>query len=143
MPPACSRAARAGASATVEQNVPWLTAPFAESKELIAGYTMIQVKTREEAIALTKRFPNPVGEGKEAEIEVRQFFELEDFAPGDAVERFREMDAVVKSRRVEPVIEGHKIAMQSMQTITPCLWFDDQAEQAAEFYTVFSKIQKS
>lgn len=65
--------------------------PFAESKELIAGYTIIQVKSKEEAIEWTKRFPNPVGEGRDAEIEVRQFFELEDFAPGEAVERFREL----------------------------------------------------
>ena len=65
--------------------------PFAETKELIAGYTIIQVKSREEALAWTKRFPNPAGEGKDAEIEVRQFFELEDFAPSPAIERFREM----------------------------------------------------
>lgn len=39
----------------------------------------------------TRRFPNPVGEGAEAEIEVRQLFELDDFGPGDAVERFREL----------------------------------------------------
>jgi hypothetical protein len=36
-----------------------------------------------------KRYPNPAGEGKETEIEVRQLFELEDFAPGGAIERFR------------------------------------------------------
>ena len=74
--------------------------PFAETKELIAGYTIIQVKSREEALQWTKRFPNPAGEGKDAEIEVRQFFELEDFAPGEAVERFREMDiAATKEKR--------------------------------------------
>ena len=66
--------------------------PFAESKEMIAGYTIIQVKSRDEAMEWTKRYPNPAGEGKEAEIEVRQFFELEDFAPGDAVARFSEID---------------------------------------------------
>jgi hypothetical protein len=66
--------------------------PFTESKELIAGYTIIQVKTRQEAIDWSRRFPNPAGEGKPAEIEVRQFFELEDFAPSPAVERFREID---------------------------------------------------
>ena len=66
--------------------------PFAETKELVAGYTIIQVKSREEAIEWTKRFPNPAGDGKEAEIEVRQLFELEDFAPGQAVEQFREME---------------------------------------------------
>ena len=70
--------------------------PFAETKELIAGYTMIQVKTREEALEWTRRFPNPAGEGIDTEIEVRQFFELEDFAPGEAVDRFKEMDAKPK-----------------------------------------------
>src|SRR4051794_34824054 len=55
--------------------------PFTETKELIAGYTMIKVASRQEALEWTKRFPNPVGEGKPAEIEVRQLFELEDFDP--------------------------------------------------------------
>lgn len=66
--------------------------PFAETKELIAGYTMIQVKSREEALEWSRRFPNPAGEGREAEIEVRQFFELEDFGPGETVDRFRRLD---------------------------------------------------
>src|SRR5204862_326289 len=66
--------------------------PFAEAKELIAGYTIIQVKSREEAREWARRFPNPSIDGKGAEIEVRQFFELEDFAPSEAVERFREME---------------------------------------------------
>src|SRR5437899_1820312 len=66
--------------------------PFAEAKELIAGYTLIQVKSKEEAMEWARRFPNPSIDGKEAEIEVRQFFELEDFASGEAVERFREME---------------------------------------------------
>jgi hypothetical protein len=65
--------------------------PFTESKELIAGYTMIQVKSREEAMEWTRRFPNPAVDGKEGEIEVRQLFELEDFGPSEAVERFRDM----------------------------------------------------
>ena len=65
--------------------------PFAEAKELIAGYTLIEVKSREEAIEWTRRFPNPVGESAEAEIEVRQLFELDDFGNSEAVERFREM----------------------------------------------------
>ncbi len=65
--------------------------PFAETKELIAGYTIIQVKSREEAMKWTKRFPNPAGEGKEAEIEVRELHELEEFLPGEAVERFRKI----------------------------------------------------
>ena len=67
--------------------------PFAETKELVAGYTLIQVKSRAEALEWAKRFPNPAGDGKEAEIEVRQLFELEDFGPSEAIERFRELDA--------------------------------------------------
>lgn len=65
--------------------------PFAETKELVAGYTIINVGSREEAIELTKRFPNPAIEGKAGEIEVREFFELEDFGQSEAVDRFREM----------------------------------------------------
>ena len=64
--------------------------PFAETKELIAGYTLIQVKSREEAMEWARRFPNPAVDGGEAEIEVRQLFELEDFGPSEAVERMRE-----------------------------------------------------
>ena len=63
--------------------------PFVETKELVAGYTIIQVKSREEALEWAKRFPNPHGE--DAEIEIRPLFELEDFGPSEAIERFREM----------------------------------------------------
>lgn len=70
--------------------------PFVETKELIAGYTLIQVESREEAMAWARRFPNPVGEGKEAEIEVRQLFELDDFGSSEAIERFRELTADTK-----------------------------------------------
>lgn len=65
--------------------------PFTESKELIAGYTLIQVRTREEALEWTRRFPAPHGEGVATEIEVRPLFELDDFEPGEAVERFRDL----------------------------------------------------
>ncbi len=51
--------------------------PFAEAKELVAGFWLIQVKSKEEAIEWVKRCPNPM-EG-ESEIEVRQVFEAEDF----------------------------------------------------------------
>ena len=67
--------------------------PFAETKELIAGYTLIQVRSREEAMEWARRFPAPMGDGVDATLEVRQLFELCDFAPGESVERFREMDA--------------------------------------------------
>lgn len=52
--------------------------PFAEAKELIAGFTMIQVKSREEAIAWVRRWPALDG-GGEVELELRQVFEAEDF----------------------------------------------------------------
>jgi hypothetical protein len=66
---------------------------FTETKQLIAGYTIVQVKSRsrEEVREWTKRFPNPMGEGAQAEIEVRQLYELEDFDPSNAVQRFRDM----------------------------------------------------
>jgi hypothetical protein len=68
--------------------------PFAESKELIAGYTLIQVRNRAEALEWTKRFPNPVGRNQPAEIEVRQLYEMEDFEgivePATA-DRFKEI----------------------------------------------------
>ena len=65
--------------------------PFAEAKELVAGYTLIEVRSREEALEWTRRFPAPFGEGEQGEIEVRQLFELDDFGPSEAAERFREM----------------------------------------------------
>jgi len=67
--------------------------PFDEAKELIAGYTLIQVGSREEALEWTRRFPAPF-EGPEAcEIEVRQVYELDDFPQGEGIDRFRELDA--------------------------------------------------
>lgn len=51
--------------------------PFTETKELIAGFWLLEVKSKEEAIEWVKRCPNPL-EG-EAEIEIRQVFEAEDF----------------------------------------------------------------
>jgi hypothetical protein len=52
--------------------------PFAETKELIAGFLIIEVSSKEEAVEWMKRCPNPHGEG-EAEIEIRQIFSMEDF----------------------------------------------------------------
>jgi hypothetical protein len=65
--------------------------PFAEVKELIAGYTLIQVKSREEALEWARRFPNPMGDGRTAEIEVRELYELDDFTTEGVAERFREI----------------------------------------------------
>jgi hypothetical protein len=65
--------------------------PFAEAKELIAGYTLIQVRSRDEALEWARRFPAPFGERADGEIEVRQLYELDDFTPGESIERFREI----------------------------------------------------
>jgi len=65
--------------------------PFAETKELIAGYWVINVKSREEAIAWAKRVPPPQGPDQECEIEIRQFFEMEDFAPSEAIDHHKEV----------------------------------------------------
>lgn len=70
--------------------------PFTESKELIAGFTLIQVKTREEAVEWTRRFPNPAGEGFDTEIEVRQLFEMQDFEKNEDTDRFRKLEAEQK-----------------------------------------------
>jgi hypothetical protein len=57
--------------------------PFAETKELIAGFWLIQVKSKQEALEWARRIPFTDGE----EVEIRQVFELEDFGPSEAVDR--------------------------------------------------------
>jgi len=71
--------------------------PFTETKELIAGFWLIQAKSKDEAIEWAKRVPF-----QEGEVEVRQVFELEDFGPGPAVEhhaQLREQIAKPPARR--------------------------------------------
>jgi len=65
--------------------------PYAETKELIAGYTIIQARSREEALEWTKRFPNPFPNAAECEIEVRPFKDLKELGDSEAVQRFREL----------------------------------------------------
>jgi hypothetical protein len=69
--------------------------PFAETKELIAGFVVIQAKSLQEAIEWAKRAPN-LQTGQESHIEIRQLFELDDFAEGKAVD-----DARDRRRRLE------------------------------------------
>ena len=66
--------------------------PFAETKELIAGYTIIQVKSRAEAIEWSRRFPNPTLDGSDCYVEVRQMFELDELGESEALERFRKLE---------------------------------------------------
>ena len=67
--------------------------PFPEPKNLIAGYWLIRAKSKEEAIEWATRIPAPRGEAQEGEIEIRQMFELEDFGPGEAIDRAPELES--------------------------------------------------
>ncbi|AMN44933.1 YciI family protein [Rhodoplanes sp. Z2-YC6860] len=71
--------------------------PFAETKELVAGYWIIQVKSKEEAIEWMKRCPNPHEE--DGYIEIRQVFEMEDFAPGPAVDHHLAIKAELEKQK--------------------------------------------
>ena len=64
--------------------------PFAETRELVAGYWVINVKSRQEAVDWARKIPAP-HPGEECEVEVRQFFEMEDFAPSEAVDHHKEV----------------------------------------------------
>jgi hypothetical protein len=69
--------------------------PFANTEELIAGYWLVKVKSKAEAIEWAKRAPAPHGEDKDCEIELRQLFELVDFsdvASGETIERARQLE---------------------------------------------------
>jgi hypothetical protein len=66
--------------------------PFADTDGLIAGYWLIQVKSKEEAIEWAKRCPGPHGEAAEGEIELRRLFELDDFGPSPAIEDARRLE---------------------------------------------------
>jgi len=73
--------------------------PFAETKELVGGYAILQFTSKAEAIAWTKRFVQvdaPGRLGAESECEIRPFFEYEDFGSSEAVERFRAMGVGTK-----------------------------------------------
>ncbi len=71
--------------------------PFSETKELVAGYWIWEVKSLEEAIEWVKRCPNPM-EG-ESDIEIRQFFELEDFEQGPAIEHHRKVGEQIAAKK--------------------------------------------
>ena len=68
--------------------------PFAETKELVAGFWVIQVKSKEEAIEWAKRVPF-----EEGEVELRPFFELEDFAPGPAIDHHKEIGKQLEQQK--------------------------------------------
>lgn len=71
--------------------------PFAETKELVAGFWIIQVKSLAEAIEWMKRCPNPHNDG--GELEIRQIFELSDFAPGEGIRIHEKLRDEMKGRK--------------------------------------------
>jgi hypothetical protein len=74
--------------------------PFAETKELIAGFWLIQVKSREEAIEWVKRVPFDAPESEPVEIEIRQVFEAEDFGEAFTPE-LREQEERLRAEAAE------------------------------------------
>ena len=75
--------------------------PFAESKELVAGYWILEVKSMDEAIEWAKRAPmEPTEEFEgEPEIEIRRIFELEEFGESPAIDRARELGEDLESKK--------------------------------------------
>ena len=72
--------------------------PFTEAKELIAGYWLLETKTKDEVIEWVKRAPFArfTEQGGEVEIQIRQLYELDDFGEGPAVERARRLEATLR-----------------------------------------------
>ena len=71
--------------------------PFAETKELVAGYWILQCKSLAETIEWIKRCPSPHNE--DSEIEIRQLFELDDFGASEAVEHHRRLGEQIADNR--------------------------------------------
>jgi hypothetical protein len=71
--------------------------PFAETKELLAGFWIWKVKSMDEAIAWVKRMPNPMP-GSEPEVEIRPVFETEDFAASDPTGEHRKAEERLRAR---------------------------------------------
>tara|TARA_R100000027_G_scaffold13062_1_gene9328 strand:- start:2693 stop:3625 length:933 start_codon:yes stop_codon:yes gene_type:complete len=95
--------------------------PFAETKELIAGYWVWEVESMEEAIGWVKQCPNPMVE--ESDIEIRPFYEHSDFAEIDPSGTMRENEANLRD----------EISMQAAN-VEPYLFFGGRCEEALDFY---------
>ncbi|WP_182869931.1 YciI family protein [Rhodopirellula sp. JC639] len=95
--------------------------PFAETKELIAGYWLWEVKSMEEAVEWVKRCPNPMME--DSDIDIRPIYEMEDFAEVDPQSEVAKHEDGLRSR-----IATHDANVQ------PYLFFGGRCEEALEFY---------
>jgi PhnB protein len=104
----------AGAERTV------INGPFAETKELVAGYWLWEVASMEQAIEWIKQCPNPMPEV--SEIEIRPFYEAEDFGT--------ELTPDVRTQEAQILVE----ASMQVATVQPYLFFNGRCEEALEFY---------
>lgn len=95
--------------------------PFAETKELIAGYWLWEVDSMQQAIDWVKRCPNPMPE--ESEIEIRPFFEMQDFASADLDGEF--------AKQEDRLLE--KLTLRE-STVQPYLFFGGRCEEALAYY---------
>jgi PhnB protein len=87
-----------GARITFRRGKPVVTdGPFTEARELVAGFTIVEVGSRDEAIEWAKRWPALDGDG-EVELELRELYELSDFGDGEAVARHARLAERVGSR---------------------------------------------
>src|ERR1700761_5383349 len=93
---ATSKGARVKFSADGKKTL--VDGPFSESKELSAGYWIIQVKSPEEAREWAKRAPSP-HPGEDCEIELRRFFEMEDFPPSEGLNKQIEMSKEMQKEK--------------------------------------------
>lgn len=95
--------------------------PFAETKELIAGFWIWEVKSMEEAVEWVRRCPNPMME--DSDIDIRPIFEMADFAEHDPQGEIAAQEDSLKTQ----------MALQN-STVTPYLFFGGRCEEALEFY---------
>lgn len=105
--------------------------PFAETKELIAGYWIWNVESMEQALEWVKRCPNPMPE--DSEIEIRPHYEMADFAEADPDGQVAQREEVMRN----------KLAGKGA-SITPYLFFNGQSEEALSFYqqTVGAEVKE-
>ncbi len=82
-----------GARIHIKDGKRWVEdGPFAETKELIAGFWIIEVASKEEAVAWALKVPHPhFDDSSETNIELRQIFEMEDFGESEAIDKMREL----------------------------------------------------
>ena len=109
--------------------------PFAETKELIAGYWLWQVKSKEEAIEWVKRCPNPMD--GESEVEIRQVFEAEDFG-AEFTPELREQEDRLRAQIASQTAAGAKVEPVPVpRGATPYLIIKGAADAIAYYKKVF------